>query len=264
MKNIKDYIRQETIRFVEKAGKTAVPPNIWKTPIVGFADVNHPSIRNLKKIAGEKHQMPEDVMADATVVLTYFVPFQDHISTDNKSSGLATKEWAQAYETTNAMFLRLNQHLIAVIEELGFRAKEAAEASIFYRDEVISHWSLRHFAYAAGLGNFGLNNMLITEQGCAGRVNGIVTNLNVLPDQPQQEEACLYKRKGSCGLCARACPANAITVEGFDRHLCYGQCLKNAEVHQGFGSSYCQSGEEVGSEVCGKCIAGMPCALKRP
>ncbi|MCI9597103.1 MAG: epoxyqueuosine reductase [Firmicutes bacterium] len=226
--------------------------------------MRHPAIRNLKQTAGEHHQMPEDVMEDAVIVLVYFVPFQDFLSKENKDKGLATKDWAQAYETTNAMFSKLNQHLIRVIEEQGFSAKESPEARIFYRDEVISHWSFRHFAYTAGLGTFGLNNMLITEQGCAGRINGLVTNLRVSPDQPQQEEACLFKRNGSCGLCLQVCPAKAITEQAYDRRKCYAQCLKNAEVHTGLGSSYSQGNEAIGSEVCGKCVAGMPCALKRP
>lgn len=264
MKHVKQHIIQGARAFVEGANERANPPNLWKPPLVGFADVNHPSIRNLKAFAGEKHQLPQDVMADATIVLVYFVPFREDLSKGNRGKGLATREWAQAYETTNAMFPKLNQHLITMMEDWGFQAKEASEASIFYRDEVISHWSFRHLAYAAGLGTFGLNNMLITEQGCAGRLNGVVTNLDVLPDQPQQEEACLYKRKGSCRLCAQACPAHAITANGYDRYQCYEQCLKNAEQHTGLGSSYSQGEEEIGSEVCGKCIAGMPCALKRP
>lgn len=264
MKPLKQFIIQEVVRFVETANQDAVPNNLWKAPLVGFADVGHPAIRNLKQTAGKHHQMPEDIMEDAAVVLVYFVPFQDFLSKENKGKGLATKDWARAYETTNAMFTKLNQHLITVIREQGFFAKEASEAQIFYRDEVISHWSFRHFAYAAGLGTFGLNNMLITEQGCAGRINGIVTNLNVPPDQPQQEEACLFKRNGSCGLCVQACPAKAITAQAYDRRKCYAQCLKNARIHTGLGSSYSQGDEDVGSEVCGKCVAGMPCALKRP
>lgn len=264
MKDVKQYLMEEITRFVRAAGETAVPPNIWKDPLVGFADVHHPSVRNLRNTAGQQHQMPEEVMPDATVVLTYFVPFQDFLSQDNRGSGLATREWAQAYESTNTMFQELNQHLMAVIGDLGFCGKEASEALIFYQDELVSHWSFRHFAYAAGLGTFGLNNMLITEQGCSGRLNGIVTNLDVLPDQPQQEEACLHKRNGSCGLCARSCPAEAISFQSYHRRKCYDQCLKNAEIHTGFGSSYGRAHGEIGSEVCGKCIAGMPCALKRP
>lgn len=34
----------------------------------------------------------------------------------------------------------------------------------------MSEWSHRHAAYIAGLGIFGINNMLITNKGCVGRI----------------------------------------------------------------------------------------------
>ncbi|MBQ4595991.1 MAG: epoxyqueuosine reductase, partial [Firmicutes bacterium] len=118
-----------------------------------------------------------------------------------------------------------------------------------------------------GLGTFGLNNMLITDKGCSGRYNCLVTNLEVEADSPKKEEACLYIKDGTCGACMVKCPAGAISPDGFDRHKCYEQCLKNAAVYTGFGSSYAETTENdaaptYGSEVCGKCIAGMPCAYR--
>ncbi len=258
--DIKEILTGEVIKFVRGTGL-----DIWKTPLVGFADVHHPYIRNIRKYAGSRHQMPEDVMPDASIVMVYFLPFRDELVKQNRGGEFASAEWARIYEETNSMFPQLNDHMIKVIEKLGYAAEQASEAPIFYRDEIMSHWSFRHFAYAAGLGTFGMNNMLITADGCAGRINGIVTNLDVETGTPQEEEACLYKRSGKCGLCMKICPAGALTEAGYDRKKCYAQCLKNAEVHTGFGSSYSDgSGVQIGSEVCGKCVAGMPCALRRP
>ena len=257
---IKELLAEEISAIIKSTNL-----EIWKEPIIGFADVNHPYIRNLSKYAGDSHQMPEDVMDDAAAVLVYFLPFREELVKSNRGSGLATSEWACIYEKTNALFPLLNNHLTEVIHNLGYEAKQASEAPIFYRDEIMSHWSFRHFAYAAGLGTFGMNNMLITAAGCAGRLNGLVTNLPVETGSPQTEQACLYKRSGKCGLCLKICPAGALTADGYDRKKCYDQCLKNAEVHTEFGSSYSDnSGRTIGSEVCGKCIAGMPCAHRRP
>ena len=63
--------------------------------------------------------------------------------------------------------------------------------------------------------------------------------------------------------------SSTISPDGFNRHKCYEQCLKNAAVYTGFGSSYAEPTENeaapaYGSEVCGKCIAGMPCAHRMP
>ncbi|MDO4745398.1 MAG: epoxyqueuosine reductase [Bacillota bacterium] len=254
---------------------------LWQEPIVGFAGVGSEYIRRLREVVHPEHQMPEEVLANAKVVIAYFVPFDEKVADSNigapgstapsgtTSGDLASPQWAESYEVTNAMFGRLNKRIIEKIKSLGFDAATAPEAEVFYRDEVMSHWSFRHLAYAAGLGTFGLNNMLITEKGCSGRYNTIVTDMDVEPDEPLTEEACLYKRDGSCGICMIKCPAGAITENGFDRHKCYEQCLKNAEIYTGFGSSYTGGADnseaaDIGSEVCGKCIAGMPCTHKRP
>lgn len=338
---MKQKIEQEAAGFVA-AENRQFEKALWQTPLVGFADAKSGYIKNLKKIVHPNHQMPEEVLPGASIVIAYYVPFtrwlpesnsrgmegapnrsgvgiaQDRSgfgvvlsrsglgnasnrdgsgmmsgsggrdaagrsgaeSTSALSTGerapafsihddapaismqeLASSEWAQGYELTNAMFDRLNEHLIDVVHKLGYEAKTASEANIFHRDQVISYWSFRHFAYAAGLGTFGRNNMLITEKGCCGRCNTVVTTLDVTPDQPQTEEACLFFRDGRCGLCIKKCPSKALTAEGFDRQKCFAQCLKNAAVYDSFGSSY---GAEGGSEVCGKCLCGLPCTNKRP
>lgn len=279
---------------------------LWQTPLVGFADAGSEYIQSLKEIVHPDHQLPQEVLPDATIVIAYYVPFAEWLTKTNcrgaehtqgisgdtsadsdliavnptgnnpaddnpndsnpigdnlTDKNLASSEWAQGYELTNAMFERLNEHIIDTVHKLGYQAKTSPEGSIFYRDQVISHWSFRHFAYAAGLGTFGVNHMLITEKGCSGRVNTVVTNLDAIPDEPQREEACLLLREGRCGACIRNCPTQALTADGFDRHKCFQQCLKNADVYCSFGSSY---GAEGGSEVCGKCVAGLPCTYKRP
>lgn len=208
--------------------------------------------------------MPREVLPDASIVIAYFIPFGRWMPDTNNKGDLSSPEWAEGYELTNAMFGRLNRHIISTVRQLGFEAATASQAGVFYRDEVTSHWSFRHFAYAAGLGTFGLNNMLITAEGCAGRCNTVVTNLDVEPDSPQQEEACLYKRNGSCGACVSKCPSGALTRDGFDRHRCYEQCLKNAAIYDSFGSSYTDGSQTIGSEVCGKCVTGLPCTHRRP
>lgn len=266
--DIKKKITDEITAFVAYENEKNEMGYIWQEPIVGFADVKHPYVRKLKDIVHDQHQMPEDVIPGASAVIVYFIPFAEWIAGSNRNKGLASSEWAQSYEETNAMFGRLNEHIVDVVHKIGYEAAVAPESKVFYRDEVISHWSFRHFAYAAGIGTFGLNNMLITDKGCAGRINTVVTDLDIECGEPKNEEACLYKRNGSCGLCVIKCPAKALTKEGFDRNKCFEQCLKNAAVYDSFGNSYASGPEDSikgsGSEVCGKCIAGLPCTYKRP
>lgn len=276
--DIRKSIIEEIRIFVAEENEACSMGAIWQEPIVGFADAKSEYIGRLREIVHPDHQMPEEVMADAKTVICYFVPFAEWVAKSNVGgandgcgsvTNMSSPQWAESYELTNAMMSRLNEHLIETVHNMGYEAKTAPEAAVFYRDEVISHWSFRHIAYAAGLGTFGLNNMLITDKGCSGRYNCIVTNLEVEADSPKKEEACLYIKDGTCGACMVKCPAGAISPDGFDRHKCYEQCLKNAAVYTGFGSSYAEPTENdaapaYGSEVCGKCIAGMPCAHRMP
>lgn len=256
---MKKYIQQTIEQFIRNYEKNTVTK--WGNPLVGFADVQ--CVKENISLIVENHGMPEDVLEDASIVIAYFVPFLKEMSDTNTVKGTASKEWAQAYEETNVLLGKINEHLISVLNEKGWKAAVHPEAGCFDRNKLISRWSHRHIAYFAGLGTFGINNMLITDKGCCGRYSTLITNIESEADSPMTEENCGYKRDGSCGACIIACPSGALTSDGFDRYKCYKICLDNAEKFTSFGSSYAEEGtDNVGSEVCGKCIAGMPCAFR--
>lgn len=239
---------------------------VWGEPVVGFADGAHPYILSLKTIVGTSHSLPRDVLEDASIVIAYFIPLTKELADTNKAEGnTASPEWARAYEETNAMIGELNQYLIEQLQKKGIRAALSPESFTFDQKRLKSNWSHRHFAYAAGLGTFGVNNMLITRKGCCGRFGTIVTNMNTEPDSPMEEVQCLYRKDGTCGVCVKHCPSGALTLEGYDRQKCYQVCRHNAEIYTQFGSSYTNetgnAPNSVGSEVCGKCVVNIPCAF---
>ena len=260
----KESVKKRIIQYVTQNNSR----ELWKTPLVGFADANHEDFQKLKEVVDPDHGMPQDVLPDAKIVISYFVPFSDDITEGNAGEGCASPDWAMAYEETNAMFARLNEYMISFLKDNGYSAAVSKEASVFDRDKIISRWSQRHIARIAGLGTFGLNNMLITKEGCSGRISSIVTDLVVEPDQPLTAENCLYKSKGICKVCIDRCPAGALKPERFDRKKCYNRCRENAKIYNQFGNSYASGeGEEAddsGSEVCGKCLTNLPCTFKKP
>ena len=67
--------------------------------------------------------------------------------------------------------------------------------------------------------------MLITPKGCCGRYNTIVTNLDVTADKPMERELCLYKANGSCGICMKNCPTQAIKVVDNLAVIDYEKCV---------------------------------------
>ncbi|MCI5897476.1 MAG: epoxyqueuosine reductase [Firmicutes bacterium] len=263
MQVTKETVEQWICGFVREYEQRAEISTKWGSPLVGFARAESDYIQNLPELIGFTHGLPQDVVPDASIVIAYYVPFTRGLAKKNDTGNLlAAPEWALAYEETNAMFKEWNSYLIERLKKAGYRAAVSPKINTFDRNALKSDWSHRHFAYAAGLGNFGVNNMLITRNGCCGRFGTIVTNLDAQADQPAKEEYCLYKKNGSCGVCMKNCPAGALTREGYNRNACYALLRKNSAVYTEFGSSY--SDEEAGnqgSEVCGKCITQSPCAF---
>ncbi len=269
---LKESIRWEICSYVENYTGQSNISTKWGIPLVGFANAVHPYILALKETISPDHAMPTDVLEDAITVIAYYVPFTEELAQANGIAGrLAAAEWALAYEETNVMFGFLNRHLIRFLTDKGYKAAVSEETSTFDRGSLISNWSHRHFAYAAGLGTFGLNNMLITPVGCCGRYFTLVTNLYVEPDSPKTEELCLYKKNGSCRICVKHCPVKALSITGYERQKCYSLLKENGAIYREFGSSYTvapgqgtdREGTE-GSQVCGKCITSSPCAFRNP
>lgn len=263
---MKEKIRKWICSYVKDYEKQEGIETRWGEPLVGFADAAHPYIQQLKEVIAPSHELPADVIKDAATVIVYYVPFTRGLAETNRTgTEYASAEWARAYEETNQMFRKLNDDLIQYLAVYGWHAGISPKTSTFDQERLESDWSYRHFAYAAGLGTFGLNNMLITKRGCCGRYNTLVTNLQVIPDQPVSGEYCLYKKNGSCAVCVRNCPAGALTKDGYDRHLCYGLLMKNAQIHTGYGTSYLNecgtASNSAGSDVCGKCVTQSPCAF---
>lgn len=263
---LKEKIILEINGFVKRYSDEISISTKWDTPLVGFADASHPYILSLKEMISPLHSFPTDVLDDAETIIAYYVPFTSDLAKTNlRAERLASPEWALAYEQTNRMFGSLNTYLIEYLENMGYKAAVSKEATTFHKENLISNWSQRHFAYAAGLGTFGLNNMLITKRGCCGRYSTVVTNLDVESDTPLAEELCLFKRNGSCGICAENCPMSAFSVTGYERQKCYSLLRENAKIYTKFGSSYVEetgkNANSNGSEVCGKCVTASPCAF---
>ena len=225
---------------------------IWRRPLVRFADARNPGFEQLKKIVVPEHHIPEDFLPGVRNVLSWFLPFLPEVGRNNLEGSLCSAQWADAYLVTNEMAAWVNEQLVDYIQkEIGAPAAAVRDAGMIGMDNPKSRWSQRHVAYLAGHGTFGRNNMLISDAGCVGRYFSIVTAMEVQPDHPISGERCLWKRDGSCGLCAARCVADALTEEGFDRFRCLSQCLENMSRYPG-------------ADVCGKCTVELPCSYEIP
>lgn len=249
--DIKETIQTEAEKFIEAHCCRHGLSSLWRTPMIRYADAFHPDIRNLKNVVMESHYMPEDCLSEPTVILSYYLPFIPDVAKSNIGDGLASECWAKAYRETVKLSNELNGRFIQVISDLGYRAAVPTHAGSVRDDVLKSRWSHRHVAKAAGLGTFGINHMLITENGCCGRYYSVITDLPVKADKPLEEEFCSRKRKGNCGVCIEHCYSGALTEKGFDRFKCHETTLQNAAVYDGL-------------TICGKCVVGLPCSFKKP
>lgn len=90
---------------------------------------------------------------------------------------------------------------------------------------LIGDISLRHAAVEAGLGEIGLNRLLLTKRfGPRIRMGAVLTTAPLKSDRKLTEKIC-----DNCGECIRACPAGAITEDGkVDVRKCARVVLKYA------------------------------------
>lgn len=250
-REVKAALQNSMIQFMNDYKKENGLSTDWKRPILGFADANGAYFRSLREIISPTHYMPQEFLPDCTVVFSYFLPFAQEIGRSNTQGKEPSSVWLTAYNETNRLFLELNTHLIRLIEGWGYRAVSPHPVGMIDGEHIYSNWSQRHIAYAAGLGTFGVNNMLITDVGTCGRFYSIITNLPVESDHPLTEERCLYKRAGACGICVKQCPIHALDLtKPFDRNACASRL-------DGFD-------KRLGADVCGKCVVELPCTYQNP
>lgn len=226
----------------------------WKEPLVAYADAEDEMFCRLKDVVSPSHAMPKELLPEAKTVVAYFIPFDEVIVKSNIEGKESSKTWALAYIETNQLILDLNTFIKEELQKLGYKSNIIPATHNFDSRKLISDWSHRHVAFIAGLGKFGLNNMLITDKGCCGRVGSFITDLSTVPTKRRNEEYCLYKHMKVCKKCVDRCVNDALKVDCFDRNKCYEMCLLNDKLYSDLGIS----------DVCGKCLVNVPCSTTNP
>ena len=235
-------------------GKANASMTQWRDPLVGFASASDPAFKSLKQAVSPSHFMPSDLLPSARTVIAFFIPFHRSVVQSNIPGATASRIWAVAYIETNVLIQAIGHHLKLCLEADGQEAFASPATHNFNPQTLISDWSHRHVAYIAGLGRFGVNNMLITEKGCSGRFGSVITSIDLKPNTRSNAEFCLYHHNGSCLKCVERCPTDALSATGFDRNVCYSMCLENEKQLASIGKA----------DVCGKCLTAVPCAFSNP
>jgi epoxyqueuosine reductase QueG len=227
----------------------------WQTPLVGVASAHDPLFNTFKTVIHGGHLLPRELLPDASSVLVFYVPFLWSLHRENfREERFCARSWAAAYIETNQLIADTSVFVKRRLEAMGQRAALIPPTHNFDRSTLMSDWSHRHAAYAAGLGRFGVHNLLITSLGCSGRLGSLVTNLELEASSLLEGESCLHKAGKKCLKCVERCEFGALHSDGFDRFACHAQCRANDRRHNDLGLT----------EICGKCTAMVPCSVINP
>jgi epoxyqueuosine reductase len=152
------------------------------------------------------------------------------------------------YHTVNAALdqatYALSNHLNAQGYASMFIPRDGYGHISLLKEEALVFFSHRHAAYLAGLGTFGVNNMLLTEEyGPRVRFGSIFTTARIDPDRPMKDDLCTR-----CMRCVDFCPVKALSGED------YPQGLTNKEAC----ATRAQKLSERFASPCGFCIKVCP------
>jgi epoxyqueuosine reductase QueG len=110
--------------------------------------------------------------------------------------------------------------LAAELERLGHPSfvTAAQETDWNYKRASYGRLSTRHLGVEAGLGTLGLEvNILTPEFGPRIYLTGVLTELELQPDERITEQVCIGE---SCSRCLHSCPADAVLHWGIDKRAC--------------------------------------------
>lgn len=249
MKDLKKYIIEE----IEQSVRSCNMP-IYRRPLVGFADAQSQKFIDLKSVTHKDHALPQDFLEEAKTVVSFFIPFNEELVNFNLEYEETTPKWAEAKKDTEKLINSIIANLKEKLSEEKIKCTNNPGIGAFDTVKFIHRWSQRHVANICGLGTFGINNMLITDSGCAGRYGSFVIDKEVEYNDVINEEYCLYKSNKTCGACVKRCPVKALSYEGTDKAKCSDRLNYMTEKYF--------NGESIYSS-CGKCICA-PCAFKNP
>ncbi|MDR1308946.1 MAG: epoxyqueuosine reductase [Deltaproteobacteria bacterium] len=242
---IEEFIRDKAAR---SGGREYSRP-----PLVGFSDAGDPMYDEVVRIVGPPNRHPREIMPSARGIVSFFVPFRKEVVDSNRGPGPVSETWLSSYLAVNEAINDISRSLASLLASQGLEARAAPATHDFDLETLKAGWSHRSAALVAGLGRFGLNRMLITRLGCAGRYGTVFTSAVLPRGSRPSEEPCRFRRDGGCRACLKACPVSSLGADGFDRFKCHGRLQVNKELF----ADHTPSGD-----VCGKCVVAGPCAYR--
>jgi len=170
-------------------------------------------VANVERFKGAPEgRRPTDILPTARSVIVGAVHILDSVCDDLPETRY---EYTNQFYVLNGTLGSVSTKVARLLEDKGYRAIPIPAAYPRINKELMGVFSHRHAAVLAGLGEIGLNNLLITPQfGARVRLVSILTEAPLEPDQPYQKSLCREWQKECGKACVACCPIEAISVNG--------------------------------------------------
>lgn len=158
----------------------------------------------------------------------------------------------ELYKTINTLLDLASYRISIMLNELGYASiavpRDGYGSVSVLKENPEAFFSHRHAALLAGLGNFGVNNMLLTPRyGPRVRFTSIFTGATIRGGEIMRTPLCIQ-----CMRCVTTCPVNALQEENYpagltDKMACTArseELLKHYTSPCGFCIRVCPVGED--------------------
>lgn len=220
----------------------------YKDPIIGFASAKDPLYDELDDIVGNPQIHPRDMLKGAKTVVVLFLPYSEVIGKAIQTPHFVSSVWSDAYMVTNDLLDFMVKTIQNFLKEKGINSVAEPPTENFDHVTKTAKWGHKSNAVIAGIGTFGLNHLIITKEGCLGRIHSFVIDQEIPPTKRPDHSYCLFHQNGSCKICIKNCPSGAICEDGtIDKKRCDAY-LEGKNIHDW-------------QQGCPQCSMG-PCAMK--
>lgn len=165
--------------------------NLFRDPIVGFASTDDPLYDKLDEIIGIPQLHPKEILPSAKTVIVYFIPFSLEVIKKIQGQHVIVQEWSDCYTSGNLLLAKISEAVQLTLQKQGFCVKTEPPTNNYDSIELTAKWAHKSSAVIAGIGTFGLNHLLITKSGTAGRINSLITDAEIPPTPRPSTSYCL-------------------------------------------------------------------------